>query len=584
MNFTDITTLNITTELDVLKRDTQRNSFLLYQHKGDFIADSNRIGNVDQTFAKTKFIKVLDKAKQDNIALVVSPEYSCPKSVVTTIVDNENLQPGINKIWALGGESLNKVEIAELLALNSDSLLIHCEDVFSNSDKTFLDPLYYIFRGVHDGHNKLIILIQFKTWHMGGLWIGGQVEADNLIEGNTIYVIKNSNSSTRLISFICSEAMNVRASLTPDIKNNVLDWNDKPFLILNPQINPNPSHPQFIHFRNFILEDDKKELISLNWGKETYFKKNPWYSDDINTPRSGIFFKTLESELDHSPQKIIKNHKKGFYFLHLNRNKFVYFINGKIELIKIENKSVDISEGVAQQRRRDGPEAMLIYNFDVVTTNFIEQLTIDDLHIDFFTLRGISNNYLLSVDNSIVDKERLINISTGKVIGIFERKWSDVVNLNSFSLIEADECNCRMTYLEDTYESSALVRANNCANIIELDKTILPNKGLYPHSIKNLKKYNLLLSFAQNAGDYSYKYNLTEDNGIIKKATISYLGNTSPRNVEKAYAELQNLFEQDSTGKDTVVVFYRKGLEILEKSNPDAGDITSIPTDNISII
>ncbi len=39
--------------------------------------------------------------------------------------------------------------------------------------------------------------------------------------------------------------------------------------------------------------------------------------------------------------------------------KFVFFLNGNIELIKIENKSVDIIEGVAQQRRRDGPGASL---------------------------------------------------------------------------------------------------------------------------------------------------------------------------------------------------------------------------------
>ena len=68
---------------------------------------------------------------------------------------------------------------------------------------------------------------------MGGLWSGGNIEVDNLIEGNDIYVIKNSNNSTRLVSFICSEAMNVRQELTQDIKDS-LDWNDKPFLILNP--------------------------------------------------------------------------------------------------------------------------------------------------------------------------------------------------------------------------------------------------------------------------------------------------------------------------------------------------------------
>lgn len=122
MNFIDISTLNITTELEVLGRDTQRNSFFLYQHKGVFFADNNRIGNNDQDEAETKFIKVLTKAKEDNIALVLSPEYSCPKSVIDQIIANENLQPAQNKIWTLGGESLNKEELNNLRAINIENI------------------------------------------------------------------------------------------------------------------------------------------------------------------------------------------------------------------------------------------------------------------------------------------------------------------------------------------------------------------------------------------------------------------------------------------------------------------------------
>ena len=51
--------LNISTDLEVLRRDTQRNSSLLYQHKGEFFADNNRIGNVDQNNAgsyKTEYV------------------------------------------------------------------------------------------------------------------------------------------------------------------------------------------------------------------------------------------------------------------------------------------------------------------------------------------------------------------------------------------------------------------------------------------------------------------------------------------------------------------------------------------------
>lgn len=584
MNFIDIATLNISTELDVLKRDTQRNSLLLYQHKGDFFADGNRIGNVDQNIAHTKFLKVLEKARQDNIALVLSPEYSCPKSVIDFIIDNENIQPALNKVWVLGGESINKEEIAQLVAVNRDNILIHCEDVISNTDKSYSDPLYYVFKGIHSGISKLIILIQFKTRHMGGLWGGGNVEADNLIEGNDIYIIKNSNSSTRLVSFICSEAMNVRQELTQDVKSNILDWNDKPFLILNPQINPNPSHSEFIRFRDFIFESDKKEIISLNWGKETFLNNRSWYPEDINTPRSGVFFKTLDVELDYSPNKIINNHKKGFYFLHIIRNRFVYFLNGTIELIKIENKPVDIIEGVAQQRRREGPEAIIVYAFDMQTSNFIEQQSIDDQHIDFFNKRGITNNFLLSADNSIVDKERLINISTGKIIGKLENKWCDVIYLNSFNLKEADECNCRMTYVEDAYASSETIRFLNCTNLIELDQTILPDKSKYPESIKDLIHQDIILSYSQDASAYKYKYNLTNDNGEIRKSTICYLGNVSLSQVRNTYDELQKLFEEGTEGKRRIVVFYKNGTDLRSKYDENAGSITTPSNDNSSIL
>src|SRR5690554_5284574 len=162
MNFIDISDLNISTTLDVLKRDTQRNSLLFYQHKGDFFANENRIGNVDRNIAHTKFLKILVKARQDNSDLMLSPEYSCPVSIITHIVATEDFQPLTNKIWVLGGESITKEELCQLNDANQENVLVHFENDVLNSNKRYLDPLYYVFRGVHNGATKLIVLIQFK--------------------------------------------------------------------------------------------------------------------------------------------------------------------------------------------------------------------------------------------------------------------------------------------------------------------------------------------------------------------------------------------------------------------------------------
>lgn len=582
MNFIDINHLKISTELEILKRDTQRNSFFLYQHKGVFFADSTRIGNNDQTEAKEKFISVLTKAKEENIALVLSPEYSCPKSVIQKIITNQDLQPAQSKLWALGGESLSKEELNSLRENNSGNLYIHFEDCYSNSDKNYVDPLYYIFKGEHNEVEKLIILIQFKTRHMGGLR-SSQLEADNLIEGESIYILKNDNNSIRLISFICSQAINFNASLIPELVKNH-SWTDSPFLILNLQYNPNPSHKDFIAFKNIVMEKDKRELITLNWGLETTFVNGKRLYKDTNTPRSAIYFRTSDADLDFSTQKIISNHKKGLYFLQILRNKRVYFLNGKIELFKINNKPVSIDAGNDVQQMREGPSVDKIFNFDAaINLNELDEIT--DNHIDFLINRGVENSYLLNTDKTIVDKERLVNISTGKVKGKEKGKWSEVIYLNSFTLNEANECNPRITYTEDTYESSEATRSMNCTNIFELDKNIIPNTSLYPASIKHLKSKGISLAYGTDAHKYHYNYNVVNDTGTMERATICYVGAAvSPQVVNKTYSEIQKLFDEESPGKYTVVVFYKQGNTILHKSNPEAGSITEVPSDNNSII
>lgn len=581
MNFVDISTLQIKTELDILKRDTQRKSFFLYQHKGVFFADNTRIGNNNQNEAKTKFINILTKAKNDNISLVLSPEYSCPKSVIDEIIAKDTLQPSQNKLWVLGGESLNKEELNNLREINHESIHIHFEDCYTNSDKIYVDPLYYIFRGQHSGIDKLIILIQFKSSHMGGLW-SSQIEPDNLIEGNTIYIIKNNVQSVRLMSFICSEAMNFNAAYEQELIDNH-SWIDSPYLFLSLQFNPNPSHQNFIAFKQFTLSREKRELITLNWGIQTTFQNAKQLYEENNAPRSGIYFKTTDIELDYKPKKITDNHNKGLYFLQIKRNKRVYFLNRNVELFKIYNKSVNIVDGVEEQQRREGPTVSNIYNFDI-SLNLEEEInTVPDNHINFLNERGITNAYFLDSTKSIIDKERLLNISIGKVKGKEESKWSDIIHLNSFTLNESDECNNRLTYTEDTFSSSEAIRKINCSNIIELDNNILPNNSLYPHSIKRLGYKDLILAFSDDAGEYHYKYNVVNQNGDIEKATICYIGNASDREVKSTYDELQKLFEKGTLGKETIVVFYKRGIDFQVKFDNEAGNITRIPTDHNSI-
>lgn len=578
MNFTDISTLSITTELEVLKRDTQRYSSFLYQHKGVFFADNTRIGNIDQEASSTKFINVLTKAKAENISLVLSPEYSCPKLVIDKIIANPELQPTQQKLWALGGESLSKEELNYFRNLQNQNIHIQFEDCFANSDKNYVDPLYYIFQGKYDGIDKLIILIQFKTQHMG-VWSGGQIERDNIILGNDIYIIKNNNTSTRLISFICSEAMNVSTNLTQQIQTDIL-WVDMPFLILNPQINPDPSHPDFINFRKFILENEKKELITLNWGKETYYNEVEWYVSRGNTARSSIFFKT--NELNYDKDFIEKNHSKGIYFLHINvnYNKYVFYLNSIPELFHIEHNAVHINTGTASQRRREGPQIIQIYDFN--NEYEINDLSdINDYHISNLKERGVINTYFLDETKSIIDKEILVNLLTGKVQSKEQKRWSNVIHLNSFSLGESDECNNRLTYIEDTYANSKQIRKSNCDYISKLD-AIIKNKVDYPSSIEDLKSKEIVIAYP-NTDKIDYRHNVIESNGTLINATICFVGNETKTDASFIYNNIRNLFDPESTKIRRVIVFYTNGEKIEKLFDPKANLFTETHTDPTSI-
>lgn len=582
MRFIDVhTEFNICINLNILKRDTQRHSIILYQHVGEFSANVNKIGNSNHDEALLKYTKLIEKAKTANADLLVTPEYSCPLNIIEQIIQNPLSQPNNGKIWILGGESINKEELIKIQRYNNDNITVIFDETLLEETKNFYNPLFYVFKASQNDVDKLIILIQFKTCHMG-VWGGGELERNNLIQGRDIYIIKNNNSSTRLMSFICSEAMNVRQLLTPQIKIDI-DWDDKPYLIVNPQINPDPSYSEFILFRHFILESEKKELISLNWGKETTFGGQNFFKDRGNTARSGVFYKTIEN--DFSENKILNNHKKGFYYLNIPRNKHVYYINGKVELIEIACPPVSITSGVSAQVRRDGPEAINSYYFDIANNKFSQYNNISDNHITYFTNLGLTNDYFTDPNVRIIDKERLLSLSLGKIVGGLGRQWCEIGNLNSFKLKEATECNSRVTYIDDNYEDSEELRSNYVERINKLSDDILPQTSLYPDSIKDLTKKNIKLKYCDTSKNFNFKYNITDiDDTSVVKTTICYLGVAQDNKINKIFDELQKLFEDGSQGKSRVVVFYSRENNIRSKSDPNAGSITEVPTDNSIII
>jgi hypothetical protein len=575
-HFIDQILPEINIKLRVLSRGTERYRMLLYQHEGvlGFSEEQSKLGNLTDT--SRQFRSFMTLARDKGADLVMTPEYACPWINICEIIENEDLWPADDKLWALGAESITPERLRSFQAkYDVDSKIVYFDTTRLKENLLFLNPLVYIFRARTGDDHKLVILIQFKTKHMG-VWGGGELERNRLIEGQDVYIIRNNVNSVNLMTLICSEALNFSAAMGPNQRGEV-GWNDRPFLILNPQINPDPLNTEFISFRKFVFEQERKEIISLNWSMSSRIGAAALLRG--GTSRSGVYVSSNQVKFDDL-DRIRKNHRLGLYYFYYGRDKHAYILNSKAHAFLIDNLSVSITEGIQAQRMRNGPEVMETF---VLAPNhtFESKITISDNHQSILQDMGCQNVFLNSDGNCVLEKERLVCLSAGKFSHRLHDNWSNLDQLFSIRMLENTETNRRLTFVEDTTEETRQQLETYIAAVNTLDGEILPDKDQYPNSIADLRAYPIFLGYGQDV-DHNhsklihkerYRYNLVNKDGSMIKATVCYLGSTTRTHAIKTFEILQSMFDTDSMNRRRVVVFYRLGLTPLSIADEDAGRI-----------
>ena len=142
--------------LECLKKDTNPYSTLLCQCKGKLKFSNNFFGNSAPILAKRKFLSFFKTARERRSALVITPEYSCPWTVIEHLANNPSELPADNKIWAIGCESISKEKIVTIKKMfhKKNNLIFHFDESILGSDKSFLDPLCYIFKVLFNPSGK----------------------------------------------------------------------------------------------------------------------------------------------------------------------------------------------------------------------------------------------------------------------------------------------------------------------------------------------------------------------------------------------------------------------------------------------
>lgn len=539
--------------LDALVPDTNLYSTLLFQHSGVFYADANRFGNEHD--CTNVFIEFLRLAKDHQTSIAVTPEYSCPWKAVRWILSTEDNWPALSKLWALGCESITPNELRQLREEQGENIIIHFdEEALHRGVNHLVNPLCYFFMVREDATDvqKLVMLVQFKTEHMG-VWTN-DIEQERYIPGNEIYVIRNNPGSIALFTIICSEADNFQIS---DEFKKQLDyrWDGNSFIILNIQMNPNPSAQFFTAFRNSILEYSNKDIITLNWSSESR-KLNG--QNLIPYSKSSISY--LSGDMEFTDEtKFINNHINGLYYTNRQQKRHVYFLNGRTNVFLITHRK-PISGGVnPSMLRRNGPLARRNFSWDVASSTFLAAPDMLDGFDEFARDNHSSGTVLGNPGVSILDKERLINLTIGEVRAKPEdRNWYIVDKLYTFLLAD-DEVIRRFTF---THDNSSEAYRIDCLDKFDTINTVILKRGdLFPinHS-----------AFIGNCDElmfpgppFNYRFNLVTRDGI-NKATVAFIGRSTIDNAEKVLKKLRELFDENDQSRKRVIVWYKPSADTIE--------------------
>ena len=564
---------NYNIDLEVLRPNSNLYNISLLQHIGTFHVEEDRFGN--QNDEEVKFNNFLQTSFDNNSALIVTPEYSCPWNSVRNLLRNTDDIPNIGNLIVLGCESITPELIFEFKDEfnEQNNIEVHFEEnIFENAGGVLLDPCCYIFKALNEnGEEKIIVLIQFKTQHMG-VWESA-LEQEKYIPGNNTYILKNTVNSINLVTVICSDALVFNNEINANFREH---WELHPFLVLSIQMNPKPCDANFRTFRSEILSNQNKDIITLNWSSESIASfDNNFFS---RYSKSNIHIKTehIKNRALEEQNLIKSNHNLGLYYTFLKPDKHFFYINPKVEIALLRLRKPYQGNVPGAVVRRRGPIIVGIYEWNSQARTFNPLPEIVDEFVNLLNSLGITSKSLHDVNFSILDKERLLSISLGEIdVREGGDSWHIINKLESFQLDELETIK-RFTIIFD--EGGYEFRKTRLEKLEELNLIILTDPIKFPPILSSFKGNCSEVMFYKD-GHFNYKYNLVK-NGGDEYATVSYLGLGSKEDVERPFNKLLKLFAKEDLSYKRIVVWFKPTINTYDNKATPIPKFTDLPKSN----
>jgi hypothetical protein len=552
--------------LNVLHPDHTSYNILLNQYKGILNATPDFVGNSDKTHAVAvnKFIEFAKIAIDKNYDLILCPEYSCPWDSLAQLHDSD-LTPNNSKLWVLGMESITPSQLNDFTTNHNKIVWIYDKELCGQAhEKKFLDPVCLLFKvkSKSSDAESVVCVVQFKTSHMSVH--GHYREADYLIEGKYVYVLKNPGSSIYLATLICSDSLVFNLQL-------LLDKNLDKVLLLHIQMNLEPRHTGFKKYRDEIFSNggiDKIEVLCLNWARDSEV-----LAHKVNYSGTAYFYKPAKSITEDN--RLDENQKHGIFYSYWKNNRcHTSFFDSDEMLIGFHTDKTWQVLSSTQLQLRKGPVGYENYIWDenkyLLVTLLPDKFKIhcDSLLCDLSPLDGLGHT----------NQERLIKLSSGQNL----RKDSFEVSSFDFYLIDDKEYVNRVTYTQEPDASITQTKLEYLMRLKEL-VVIFKDGTQFPKELVSLSENSKIF--------YNYSHSpfvnvFSKDNKAI--GTMAYIGPSLEVTAKSTYDNLNKLYlesigeSQREREMPQIIIWYQDGT-LRNYFMPNVNIVKNFETDNTSI-
>jgi hypothetical protein len=534
--------------LNALIPNESNYTVLLMQPRGEIEASSTGVRNRDRDLAHLQFGQFISEARAAQADLAITPEYAMPWRTLVEAI-KASAVPAEGKLWAFGCESIKYGELEQVKQELAPFATVIYETLPADGER-FTDPLAYVFLAPPadgNGAGKIIVLVQFKTYPMGD---PDHFEVNGLQRGTRVYQFGIVGQSIKLVSLICSDALNFQ---DPDA-NAVYDR----ALVVHIQLTPKPRQEQYRQYRDRLLRfhGDTTEILCLNWAKDVHV-----WCDGQTTPWNNISGSAWYLKLqgyDERDATLSANHRRGLYYTWLQplRSHALFFNFEPATYLVTASKVAHIGVPAAVSRRR-GPQLTRVCTWHSASGVWVEQVSAQD---GFAAIVGESGNakdeiQKVSARNPI-EAERVLALSAGRIGHADD--WHGVRQLDSCA-IDLSEVIRRITFCQDTNEDARdfrIERLKRCGNLWDILKT----EAEVPPSLADFKPG---FSFEWSA-DFPHQ-NAISSGG--QRATVIYMGEgysvQRVKEIKKTAAEYLHRSVNDPKkslwARQRLAVWYRDG-------------------------